>query len=465
MKHIILFLSILFTSLTAFSNDSTESSQNIVYVLKIQREIGSTSWVHTQEAFKEAYQLKSKCILIHMNTYGGQVVFADSIRTKILNSSIPVHVFIDNNAASAGALISIACDSIYMRAGANIGAATVVDQSGQKMPDKYQSYMRSTIRATAEAHGKDTIITNNDTIVKWVRDPQIAEAMVDESIYIPNIVDTGKILTFTTQEAIKNNFCEAEANNINEVITLLKINNYKIVTFEPSFYDGIKGLLTSPILQGILILIIIGGIYFELQTPGVGFPLIASIIAAVIYFSPLYIDGLAENWEILIFIIGIILIGLEIFVIPGFGIAGISGIILAITGLVLSMLNNIKFDFSGVEFEDLLQALLIVFLGFTGAFVSGIYLTHKLISTTGPLSKIALNTTQDIDNGYIGIDANLKNMVGKTGISDTILRPGGKVIIDNELYDAIAETSFIEKGTPIKVVRISSGQVVVSLNK
>ncbi|MBN2167075.1 MAG: nodulation protein NfeD [Marinilabiliaceae bacterium] len=455
----------LFTSLTAFSNDSTESSQNIVYVLKIQREIGSTSWVHTQEAFKEAYQLKSKCILIHMNTYGGQVVFADSIRTKILNSSIPVHVFIDNNAASAGALISIACDSIYMRAGANIGAATVVDQSGQKMPDKYQSYMRSTIRATAEAHGKDTIITNNDTIVKWVRDPQIAEAMVDESIYIPNIVDTGKILTFTTQEAIKNNFCEAEANNINEVITLLKINNYKIVTFEPSFYDGIKGLLTSPILQGILILIIIGGIYFELQTPGVGFPLIASIIAAVIYFSPLYIDGLAENWEILIFIIGIILIGLEIFVIPGFGIAGISGIILAITGLVLSMLNNIKFDFSGVEFEDLLQALLIVFLGFTGAFVSGIYLTHKLISTTGPLSKIALNTTQDIDNGYIGIDANLKNMVGKTGISDTILRPGGKVIIDNELYDAIAETSFIEKGTPIKVVRISSGQVVVSLNK
>lgn len=125
-----------------------------VYIYKIFREIGSTSWVHTQEAFHEAEEIKAKCIILHLNTYGGQVVFADSIRTKILNSKIPVHVFIDNNAASAGALISIACDSIYMRPGANIGAATVVDQSGQQMPDKYQSYMRSTIRPQHKPRGK-----------------------------------------------------------------------------------------------------------------------------------------------------------------------------------------------------------------------------------------------------------------------------------------------------------------------
>ena len=463
-KGILLIIGFILSFQVAHANDSIPSDKSIVYVFGIQREIGTTSWVHTQEAFSEANKLKAKCIILHMNTYGGMVIYADSIRTKILNSPIPVYVFIDNNAASAGALISIACDSIYMRPGANIGAATVVNQSGEKMPDKYQSYMRSTIRSTAEAHGKDTIITGNDTIVKWVRDPHIAEAMVDESIYIPNVIDTGKILTFTTQEAIKNGFCEGEASSIPEVIKKLKIEDYVIVTYKPSFYDGLKGLLTSPVLQGILILIIIGGIYFELQTPGVGFPLLASIIAAVIYFAPLYIDGLAENWEIMIFIIGLILIGLEIFVVPGFGITGISGIILTILGLTLSLIGNVKFDFSGVGFNEIFEALLIVIISILTAFIGGIWLTQKLVTTRSPLSRIALNTTQDISEGYIGVDSNLKNMIGKTGISATILRPAGKILIEEELYDAVAQTSYIEKGTSIKVVGISSGQLLVNKN-
>ena len=130
-------------------------------------------------------------VLIHMNTYGGQVDAADSMRTAILYNPIPVYVFIDNNAASAGALISIACKKIYMRKGANIGAATVVNPTGEAMPDKYQSYMRSMMRSTAEAHGQDTIVQKNDTLYKWKRDPLIAEAMVDERVAIPNLIDTG----------------------------------------------------------------------------------------------------------------------------------------------------------------------------------------------------------------------------------------------------------------------------------
>ena len=204
-RHTLIAFFLLFSMTWGLSGQTPDDSTktNLVYTYKIFREIGSTSWIHTQEAFAEAEEMGADVILLHMNTYGGQVVFADSIRTKILNSHIPVHVFIDNNAASAGALISVACDSIYMRPGANIGAATVVNQSGKKMPDKYQSYMRSTIRATAEAHGKDTIVTGNDTTYVWRRDPHVAEAMVDESIYIAGIIDTGKILTFTTLEAIE----------------------------------------------------------------------------------------------------------------------------------------------------------------------------------------------------------------------------------------------------------------------
>jgi membrane-bound serine protease (ClpP class) len=447
---------------SSLPGQTAEESENLVYRLRIFSEINSTSWIHTQNAFAEADSMKADAILIHLNTYGGQVLFADSIRTKILNSKIPVHVFIDNNAASAGALISIACDSIYMRPGANIGAATVVNQSGEQMPDKYQSYMRSTIRSTAESHGKDTIITPTDTIIKWVRDPQIAEAMVDERIYIPGVIDTGKVLTLTSLEAIELNFCEGTAESVDEVLEKLELKPYELTTFEPSFYDGLKGFLTSPVLQGILVLIIIGGLYFELQAPGIGFPLALSVTAAILYFAPLYIDGLAANWEILIFIIGVALIAVEIFAIPGFGVAGISGIILALTGLTLSLLENTAFDFSPVDTTAFFTALLTVFLGIFGGFILSIWLSHKILTTTsGPFSKLALQATQPLEQGYVSIDSNMKNLVGKTGKAFTVLRPSGKVEVERKIYDALASEGFIEKDEMVEITAFWSGQLVV----
>ena len=142
----------------------------------------------------------------------------------------------------------------------------------------------------------------------WKRDPLIAEAMVDDRTVIPGIIDSGKTLTFTALEAIKYNYCEGMANNVEEVIEKqLKVKDYELVVFEPTAWDNIKGFLMSSVLQGLLIMLIVGGIYFELQTPGIGFPLGVAITAAVLYFAPLYIDGLAANWEILTFIIGLTL--------------------------------------------------------------------------------------------------------------------------------------------------------------
>lgn len=460
MKNILILMVLL--GLCGISTAHAQEAEK-VYVYKIFREIGSTSWVHTQEAFREAESLNASCIIVHMNTYGGQVVFADSIRTKILNSKIPVHVFIDNNAASAGALISIACDSIYMRPGANIGAATVVDQSGQQMPDKYQSYMRSTIRATAQAKGRDTLVVGNDTIVRWRRDPRIAEAMVDASIAIAGVVDSGKVLTFTAEEAILHGYCSGQAQNIKEVVEKLKITNYEIHEFRPSFYDGLKGFLTSPILQGILILIIIGGIYFELQTPGVGFPILASAVAAVLYFAPLYLDGLAANWEIILFLTGIVLLGVEIFVLPGFGVAGVLGVAFVVTGLTFSMLDNDWFDFTGVGFNKIIQAMSIVLVSLILSFISIVYISKRVLeSEAGLFAKVALHTTQDTKEGYVGVDAGLSLMVGHRGVSSTVLRPSGKVMIDGELYDAMSEHGFIDKDLSIEVTGISSGQLVVT---
>lgn len=463
MNKILIILSIVISSLLASGNlYSNNQARALYFTIDLKKNVGSTTWIYIQKGFEEARKANANTIVIEMNTYGGEVSYADSIRTKILNSDIPVIVFIDNNAASAGALISIACDKIYMSQAATIGAASVVDQTGQKLPDKYQSYMRATMRATAEAHGKDTVVTGNDTVVKWKRNPLIAEAMVDERTVVPNVADSGKILTFTTQEALKYGYCDGTAENIREIIKKESGNQpYELVKFKPTAWDNIKGFLMSPIFQGILIMLIIGGIYFELQSPGIGFALGVAITAAVLYFAPLYIDGLAANWEIILFVVGLILIGLEIFVVPGFGITGISGIFLVVSGLILSLLNNVNFDFKPIHPADSSKAILTVIGGLTLGFGLIIYLSNK-IGSKGLFKKLALETTLENKEGYIGVPTEGVNIVGKTGIAYTVLRPSGKVKVDEKVYDAVSVNGvFIEKGTQIIVVRYETGQVYV----
>lgn len=451
---VLLFLSLL--------GNAQESKEKLVYKLNIKEEITKATWRQTQQAFDAADSLGADVFLIHMNTYGGTVLDADSIRTKILQSPISVYVFIDNNAASAGALISIACDSIYMRPGGSIGAATVVNQTGAAMPDKYQSYMRSTMRATAEAHGKDTVVVGNDTIYKWRRDPKIAEAMVDPRVFIEGVIDTGKVLTFTATEAMENGYCEGIAENIPDVLKKVGIENYKLVEYEPSTIEKIIGFLVHPMISGLLIMAIIGGIYFEMQSPGIGFPLGVAILAAIAYFAPLYLEGLAANWEILVFIIGVILIMIEIFVIPGFGVAGISGIVLMFGSLVLSLINNVNFDFEGVEMGHVGVAVTTVVLGVSGGFILSLYLGNKVFTAnTGMFRNMSLKSVQNVDEGFVSIEPRMFALKGRTGVSKTVLRPSGKVLIDGEVFDAVAITGFIDQDTNVKVERVEATQLYV----
>ncbi len=419
----------------------------LIYVFDIKEQIAAPVLFRTQKAFAEADSLNADVILIHMNTYGGLVDIADSLRTRIMQSRIPVMVFIDNNAASAGALISIATDRIYMRPGANIGAATVVDQTGEVVADKFQSYMRSMMRSTAEAKG---------------RDPEIAQAMVDPSIVVEGVIEEGKVLTFTASEAMRWGFCEGIAENIDEVIKLAGFENYTFVNQKLSTIGRIISFLMHPIVSGLLIMLILGGIYFELQTPGVGFPIIVALSAALVYFAPFYLEGLASNWEIVIFIIGLILLAIEIFAIPGFGVAGILGIIFMVSGLALAMIGNDGPDFSGVPMGQIGRAFLVVIIAFFLSITSSIYLSAKLLTSKGRIGNIlALNTVQDTYAGYSSVDGRLKNLIGKTGTAYTILRPSGKVEIEDDVYDATALTGYIEKGEKVRVVKLETTQIFV----
>jgi len=440
----LILLAFLIPIITSGQTDSTEQP-TLIYQFDIKEEIAPPAVRTTQRAFKEAKQEGADIILIHMNTYGGLVDAADSIRTKILNCDIPVYIYIDNNAASAGALIAIACDSIYMAPVASIGAATVVDQSGKPVPDKYQSYMRSWMRATAEANG---------------RDPDIAQAMVDPDIYIAGIIDTGKVLTFTTTEAITHGFCEGKVENIPQLFEKAQIQNYEIIKHKKTGADKIIGLLINPFVSGILIMIIIGGIYFELQSPGVGFPLVASVIAAMLYFAPLYVQGLADNWEIIIFAVGVILILVEVFAIPGFGVAGITGVTLVIAGLTLSLVGNVGFNFNAVSIDAGATAFFIVIIAIFFALIGSFWLSKKLF-TTSIFGHLALEAEQISDEGYSVSNVRYENMLGRKGIAHSVLRPAGKVKIEGDVYDATALTGFIDKGDAVEVMKYETGQLFV----
>lgn len=418
----------------------------LIYQFDIKDEIAPPIWRITRKALDEALELNADVVLIHMNTYGGMLESADSIRTALLQFPKPVWVFIDNNAASAGALISIACDSIYMRKGANIGAATVVDQAGQVVPDKYQSYMRGMMRSTAEATGRDV---------------DIAQAMVDPKIVVPGISDSVQVITFTSTEAIKYGFCEGEAESIQDILKLNKTTDYKIIKQQLTSADKIIGFLTKPYISGILIMLIIAGLYFELQSPGIGFALLISVVAAALYFAPLYLEGLAANWEILIFIAGILLIGVEIFVIPGFGVAGISGIALAIIGLTLSLIGNIGFEFHGLNFTKILESLFIVIIASFLSIIGSFYSTSRLFGKRTIFGDLALSSTQQANMGYVSSDAHYTEMIGKTGVAYTILRPAGKIEIGADVYDAVAQTGYIEKGEAVQVIKYENSQLIV----
>lgn len=414
---------------------SLVNAQQKVMIMEIKDVIDPRMHRYVDLALKEATQIEADVVIVEMDTYGGVLTDAKEIVDKIMHYKKPVWVFINSDAASAGALISIACDSIYMAPGASIGAATVVDGQGEKAPDKYQSYMRSIMRSTAEENG---------------RDPKIAEGMVDEDMAIEGVKEAGQIITFSTSEALKHGFCEARVESISEILERNNIKNYTVHKFELSATEKIISLVLNPFISSILILIIIGGIYFEMQTPGLGFAGLAALVALVLYLVPYYLNGLAANWEIITFFIGIALIGVEIFVLPGFGVAGISGIVLAVGSLFLIMLNNDAFDFEFVPMDDMLYALAAALGGTLGGLVLLLFGGSKLPETRF-FSRIALTDTQNRSDGYVSFRF-AETLVGKTGTAETVLRPSGKVMIDGKLYDASTRGDYIQKGQSVEVV-------------
>ena len=430
-----------FSAVSAYSQE--KHGKDTVYVIEIRQNIDNSSMRKLSLGLEDAQAKGADYIILHLDTYGGAVDAADSMRKAILHAPVPVVAFVDLQAASAGALISIACDSIYMRPGASIGAATVVNQNGEVMPDKYQSFMRGMMRSTAEAHGR-----RSDG--SWFRDPAIAEKMVD----------TAGVLSFTPDEAIEAGYCEGKAESIDEVISIMELDDCEIVHQQLSWIERFILMMLSPVLQGIFLMMIVGGIYFEVQSPGLGLPSIIALIGAVLYFSPLYISGLALNWEIILFVLGLILLAVEIFVTPGFGVAGVIGAILSLTALIFAMIDNDTLYFEGkLNLRALLEPCAIVLVSTVTALVLSIWGASKLYPRKS-FAYIAQKTELKGDEGWVGVETDsLAACVGQVVTAATEMCPSGKVEYGERQYEAVMEYGSANAGERLKVIRAEGGRL------
>ena len=439
MKRIIITIVALTLSAMLYAADSLA----VFYRIRLNQDVDPSSQRLVTLGLEKAVQAQADYVLLDLNTYGGAVNAADSIRAAILHSEIPVVAFINMQAASAGALISIACDSIYMKTGSSIGAATVVDQTGKVMPDKYQSFMRGMMRSTAQANG---------------RDPQIAESMTD----------TANVLSMTPTEAIEVGYCEGICESEYEVAQkVIGDNAFIIKNMEDdmTWLDKVIQFLLNPLLQSIFMMIIIGGIFVEIRTPGIGLPLLTAIAGALLYFAPGYLGHLVSYWEILLFVAGIALIAIEIFVIPGFGVCGVTGILAVVASLAFAMVDNIElFHWDGsLNLEPLLMPLGIVIISASAAIFGSVWLVKKLYETRS-FDHIALRQEMKSDEGFTGVVTGLETLVGETVTVFTDLRPSGKVITkDGRIYEATLKFGgFASKGNTLKVVSAEQGRLYCS---
>ena len=426
-----------------FALEGLIEAEGPVYEVPVKGMIDKGLARYIDRAIAEAELAEAAVLIFHIDTFGGLVDAADHIRKSILDAPVPTIAFIDKNAASAGALISYAADRIVMVPGASIGAATVVEgTSGEAAPDKYQSYMRGLMRATAEANG---------------RNPQIAEAMVDESLVVPGVSEAGQVLTLSAEEALRHGVADQILDSVADLRSELGLTQHELVAHHETRLESILRFFGSPIIQSILMMMMLGGLYFELQSPGVGFAGLMSAIGAILFFAPNYIIGLVESWEIAVFVVGILLLIIEIFVVPGFGIPGSLGLLCIIGALVTSLIGNVGLQFpslsqvTGALFTTAATLILLVIL----AFSLGRYLPRS-----GRFGKLILSPELSSSEGYTSADTE-ENLLGMVGQAITILRPSGAAEIDGRRIDVVSQGDFIPAGTPIRVVQVQGNRVEV----
>ncbi|MBI2366037.1 MAG: nodulation protein NfeD [Deltaproteobacteria bacterium] len=416
----------------------------VVYVAPIEGIIDLGLAPFVQRVLNEATDAGAAAVILDINTFGGRVDAAVVIRDALLNARVKTVAFVNKRAISAGALISLAAEKIVMADGGTIGAATPVQMGqpgapAQPVEEKTVSYVRKEFRATAESRK---------------RPPLIAEAMVDADVEIRGLIQKGKLLTLTTEEALKHKLADFRADTIADVLKQLDLAGAEVRRASPNWAENLVRFLTHPIVSSLLITIGMLGIILEIRTPGFGLPGGLGVASLALFFWGHWLVQLAGWEELLLVGSGLVLLVLEIFVTPGFGVAGALGIAALLGGLSLSLFG------AGASWEFILKAasrvvfsLLIALIAslVTLRFLPRLPFGRRLILETGLLAGAGGGSAPESDRMWLG----------KGGTAISPLRPAGIAEIEGERVDVVSDGELIEPGVPIVVTRVDGNRIVV----
>ncbi len=413
-----------------------------VHVINIMNEVDLGMASYVESAVKQA-EKKNAVILLHVNTLGGRLDAAIRIRDAILDAKVPLTIaFVDKRAISAGSLITLAAQKIVMSSGSTMGAATPIYSTGEKASEKVNSYMRAEMRATAERNH---------------RDPNIAQAMVDESFGLDSSyhldLPKGKLLTLTTDDALRVHYADTTAETIEAALRAVGVEPTSIETIDESFGDELIRFLTSSIVSSLLIMLGMVGAFYTIKTGHFGAITMVAVAAFVLFFAGQYITSVAPFIAIVLFLAGIVLLLVEVSPVPTFGLAGVLGILGITAGLFLALAGNLNTLTPG----RLTQTVVTLAVALAGVVALG-YLVVKYAPKATWLQKFR-NLTSTADTTFYATEQAL--LVGKHGIAQTMLRPAGIVLLEDRKIDAVTKGEFIAPGTPVTVTQMRGNRAVV----
>jgi len=424
----LLFLLIALTlifSLSVMKIHANQTDEAYLISVKGTIDLGLSSYI--ERALKEAETNDAKIVVFEIDTLGGRVDAALQIRDRIIGLNIPSIAYIKNRAWSAGALISLSTEYLIMDKSASIGAA-----EPRPAEEKIISALRTEFASTASSRG---------------RSEMIASAMVDKDIEIENVVEKDKILTLDANKAVELNFIDGIAGNVKKALNILNYENIEIKYIYPNWAENVSRFVTNPVVSPLLLSIGFLGLVIEFWTLGWGIAGTIGIVSLSLFFGGHVLVGLA-GWEtIILFLVGIFLLLAEIFIIPGFGLAGISGIVAMVASIFLALGNIIQATYS------ILIALSISILGF--------FLLLKYLPSTRTWKKFILSTQQKKELGYTVGTKDLKRLMSKEGITTTPLRPSGIAEVNNIKINVITRGEYIESNIKIKIISIEGNKIVV----
>jgi len=401
-----------------------------VYVIPINDEVEKGLYAYLKRAINTAEKNNAELIIFDMNTPGGEVVAARDIGNLISSTKIKTVTFVNSWAISAGSYIALHTEEIYMTPNATMGASAIIDQTGNTAGEKAESMWIAAMSGVAQEHD---------------RDPEIAKAMVTSSIDLPELKENGKLLTLTAAQAEKVGYSEGTVKDLNELIAKLGYKSANVHKVEPTFAEKIARFITHPVVVPILLSIASLGLVLELYSPGFGLPGGMGLSALLLFFFGHYVAGLAGYESIILFVLGIILIAAEFFLAGG--IAGLLGTVAVIGSIIMAGGNLLHMAISIVIALFLSILAIIIMLKVFG-------------KRMNIFKKLILTDSTNTESGYVS-NVNRLELIGREGVTITPLRPSGTVKVDDERLDVVAEGSFIENNTKVKVVKVEGSRIVV----